>query len=182
MKKLLFCFLMSGLIASAEEAKITFKADNLKLDELLAKMAESCPGVNLVYPNLLEFPETPADFQDVSFSAALDQVCAPYNLEVMKTENVYVVRPRISQLTLKHGPNTIQDGGTGETADLNQEIVITKIDFPNKQIQFEMDGKTYTLKEGQTFGKRLQLIKVVSDEEVMVYYPRIIYKKHPIDK
>lgn len=181
MSKLLFCLLMAGMIASAGEAKITLKADSLRLNDLLIKMAEACPGVNLVYPNLLEFPETPADFDNVPFNEALNQVCAPYNLEVVKINQIYVLRPLIAKVVLRHGAKAAQYGAA-EIGNLDQEIKLTKIDFPNRQIQFEMGGKTYTLKEGYAFGKRLELIRVVSDEEALIYYPRIIFKKHPIDE
>lgn len=170
MKIMLIGLLFITLFLRAyENNKFSFSFDNCTVLEAFELIAEKT-GVNLVYPVSEGYEPISFDLNECTVSEALNRVAASFNMEAVQLEDVYVIRSKMIQLSGNRDSSPAEGKDTG-----SGEVTITGIYFDSREIEVEYSGEKFRLKEGQTLKGKIELIRVVSPEEVLIYYPVVSY-------
>ncbi|MDD2717727.1 MAG: hypothetical protein PHW04_17710 [Candidatus Wallbacteria bacterium] len=197
---LMFLFLLLGGLYA--EQKITLNERNSLLTDVIKKIGLTVVGLEKIYPDENSMPRLTALIQNLPDNRALEAVCSSLNLELLKSGEVYLAQRRQHAGTSVFDDGyqvdmQQKDSFTGEVSigidreipmlsnemdnqmfyrEFNQLITITKAIPAEKRIEFLFNGKPQSIREGENFNDRIQLLQVVSAREILIYYPQMFIR------
>lgn len=197
----LFLSLFVGLLFS-EPKLITLKELNVPLTDLIDQIGLNVTGLEAVYPDEKAMPKVTVLIRNLPDNQVLEAVCASLNLEATKSGEEYLVqRSRHEAIAaFDNGYQTDmqeKDKVTGDVSikvdrelplkrtemdsqkfyrEFNREITITNAIPDEKRIEFLFQGQSQSLVEGENFNDRIQLLEVLNEHEVLIYYPQMFIR------